>query len=224
MDYMRNGCLSDFLREVKNGEHSDIFDNTMRTKLICGIVIGMMALHDHNIIHRDLKPSNILLNDHYEAVICDLGLSYSRDFDSSDSGHPGNYCYMAPELMRGPDGSSDKCALFFDERVDVFSFTLVLYELLFGDSIYYAKEYLGPVFCDCTRGIRPSLASAHGYINEAVLKLIESGWSVNRDDRPASFHDIFDILRSIDFRIFDDVRVQEVHDYIVRVDCHACLC
>ena len=91
------------------------------------IVKGMRYLHDNLIVHRDLKSLNLLINDANIIKICDFGNSkYIKDLETCNSmaGTPG---WMAPEVIR-----NEKCS----EKMDVWSFGVVLWELLFCQKPY----------------------------------------------------------------------------------------
>lgn len=96
--------------------------------------------HARGIVHRDLKPQNILLGDFGETVILDWGLARGlRDEQDSDaasrSGSPptrtvdgqiqGTPAYMSPEQASGQRN--------IDERCDIFSMGVVLYQILTGE-------------------------------------------------------------------------------------------
>src|SRR5262249_13181787 len=96
--------------------------------------------HSRGVIHRDLKPSNIMVGPFGETVVVDWGLAKERgqpdgvDVGVSSSAPPaltsagkarGTPAYMSPEQVRGAGAE-------IDERSDVFSLGVMLYELLTG--------------------------------------------------------------------------------------------
>jgi serine/threonine-protein kinase CTR1 len=89
-----------------------------------GIAKGMTYLHAQYpvIIHRDLKSPNILLGTNVREVkITDFGLSRLRVSSFVNTGPGGTPEWMAPELLRQDP---------FDEQSDVFSFGVILWELI----------------------------------------------------------------------------------------------
>ncbi len=107
------------------------------TALGLSVLSALGALHDHGIVHRDLKPSNIFLTLHGIKLL-DFGVARSVAVDAetalsltSSGAMVGTPRYMAPEQVRGDA---------VDTRTDLFSFGVVLYEMLTGASPFDASS------------------------------------------------------------------------------------
>lgn len=92
---------------------------------IClGILEGLHELHEKNLIHRDIKPANIMITSR-GPVITDFGVIKDLNESIAITGDQflGTIIYAAPELLFGK--SKD------DKSIDIFSFGMILYELIF---------------------------------------------------------------------------------------------
>ncbi|KAH7307379.1 hypothetical protein KP509_22G056200 [Ceratopteris richardii] len=125
LEYMPNGSLSDLL----HGPRGVLLDWGLRYKIALDSAKGLCYLHhDHSptIVHRDVKSSNILLDDNFEAHVADFGLAkVLRGSGTSESmtSIAGSYGYIAPEYAY---------TLRVDEKSDVYSYGVVLLELITG--------------------------------------------------------------------------------------------
>jgi WD40 repeat protein len=81
--------------------------------------------HNHGILHRDIKPANLLIDDENKLWVTDFGLARANDCgDLTMSGDLlGTLRYMSPEQISGKQGD-------IDERTDVYSLGITLYESL----------------------------------------------------------------------------------------------
>jgi serine/threonine protein kinase/Tfp pilus assembly protein PilF len=94
-------------------------------ELALGICNGLRKAHESGVIHRDIKPSNIVVDHDNVPRILDFGLAVVRDSDrlTQTGSTAGTIGYMSPEQIAGRDA---------DARSDLFSFGVVLYEMITG--------------------------------------------------------------------------------------------
>jgi len=96
----------------------------LKVTIAKGLALAMTYLHSKKIIHRDLKSHNVLLDGDGRVKLCDFGLARRA---TPSAGAPqmmtlvGTDDWMAPEVAAGND---------YDQSCDVFSFGMVLYEIL----------------------------------------------------------------------------------------------
>ncbi|KAJ8427766.1 hypothetical protein Cgig2_010615 [Carnegiea gigantea] len=90
----------------------------------------MDCLHANGIIHRDLKPDNLLLTaDHKSVKLADFGLAREETLTKMMTAETGTYHWMAPELYSTVTLQQGK-KKHYNNKVDVYSFGIVLWELL----------------------------------------------------------------------------------------------
>jgi serine/threonine protein kinase len=180
---------------------------TVTTKriVIIGIAVAMYPIQTAGIRHQDLKPSNILLDPvtHFAKVV-DFGPSQFEAARCTMTFWSGSPRYMAPELY------SEESAT---QKVDVFSFSVILYEILTGQSAFrrtWSRSQL--MNCVCS-GNRPDFPrNCLGFLQE----LIQWCWQQKPENRP-SFKIIVNRLRDQSFRVFhgaDSTQVQRFLGYL----------
>ncbi len=94
----------------------------------------LSRIHKEGIFHRDIKPSNILLKRNGEVKLTDFGLARSSKIGglTIEGEIIGTPAYMSPEQISGRP---------IDHRSDIFSFGVVLYELLTGENPFSSETY-----------------------------------------------------------------------------------
>ncbi|ONM04447.1 putative LRR receptor-like serine/threonine-protein kinase [Zea mays] len=120
--YMPNGSVASRLRG------KPALDWATRKRIAVGAARGLLYLHeqcDPKIIHRDVKAANVLLDEHHEAVVGDLGLAKLLDHGDSHvtTAVRGTVGHIAPEYLSTGQSS---------EKTDVFGFGILLLELVTG--------------------------------------------------------------------------------------------
>ncbi|CAH2037390.1 unnamed protein product [Thlaspi arvense] len=182
-EYMVDGSLRHVL--LRKDRH---LDRRKRLIIAMDAAFGMEYLHAKNIVHFDLKCDNLLVNlKDPSRPICkvgDFGLSKIKRNTLVSGGVRGTLPWMAPELL---NGSSSKVS----EKVDVFSFGIVLWEILTGEEPYANMHYGAIIGGIVNNTLRPTIPS---YCDSDWRILMEECWAPNPTVRP-SFTEIAGRLR-----------------------------
>jgi serine/threonine protein kinase len=147
MEYVPGASLGGYLKALHQRGEKLPFD--MVAKLIKGIAAAIDYAHGLNIVHRDIKPANVLLRSasgpvdvdkplpqDVEPILSDFGLVRLLDssIQTSTGTVSGTPAYMSPEQARG-----DKV----DLRTDIYSFGVMLYEMLAGGVPFESESSFG---------------------------------------------------------------------------------
>ncbi|OWM85698.1 hypothetical protein CDL15_Pgr029121 [Punica granatum] len=172
-EYMVNGSLRHVL--LCKDRH---LDRRKRLIIAMDAAFGMEYLHSKNIVHFDLKCDNLLVNLKDPArPICkvgDFGLSKIKRNTLVTGGVRGTLPWMAPELL---NGSSNKVS----EKVDVFSFGIVLWEILTGEEPYANMHYGAIIGGIVNNTLRPPVPN---YCDPEWRLLMEQCWAPDPMARP----------------------------------------
>ncbi|KAI9907987.1 hypothetical protein PsorP6_003496 [Peronosclerospora sorghi] len=191
-EFMENGTLTDLIRSCHGP--IDFF------RLASEMAMGMNYLHLCSIMHRDLKSGNVLIDSHGTAKISDFGLSCVLEIGSSSelTAETGTYRWMAPEVIRHEPYSS---------KADVYSFGIVLWELLTRDQPFRGLTPIQAAFAVARQQMRPALPRQTPV---KVGELIEHCWHRDPAWRP-DFSSILEALplvkKSLKKRDFKNMRI-----------------
>eukprot|EP00741_Cyanophora_paradoxa_P003087 tig00000663_g2996.t1 len=148
-------------------------EETLRMALDISRAIAFM--HENGFIHRDLKSSNLMTTDEGIVKLIDLGLSRDDAADGRMTGETGSYRWAAPEVLRNEP---------YHRSADVFSFGIVMWEIITGDLPYGRLTPLEAAMGVATKGVRPSKLKPGKNVNEELIALIEQCWAERPDERP----------------------------------------
>lgn len=87
------------------------------------VAMGLAAAHRNHIIHRDIKPQNIIISKEGKVKVTDFGIAKASTSNTITSNVMGSVHYTSPEQARGG---------FSDEKSDVYSLGVTLFEMLTG--------------------------------------------------------------------------------------------
>lgn len=141
-EYMHGGSVYDYIRKV----------GQLRIAVVLRIALevcrGMDYLHKRKIVHRDLKAANLLLDEHGTVKIGDFGVARVLDGPGVMTAETGTYRWMAPEVIEHKP---------YGEKADVFSYGVVLWELLTGLIPYSDMTPLQAAVGVVQKGLRPPI-------------------------------------------------------------------
>ncbi|MDP1678322.1 MAG: protein kinase [Bacteroidota bacterium] len=136
MEFIEGTTLKHHITNLKTGTGIPVLQ---ALEWITQIAEGLKAAHEKNIIHRDIKPENIMLTRDGKLKIMDFGIAKLK----SSSGLTrtgtslGTLSYMSPEQAHGETA---------DQRSDIWSLGVVLYEILTADLPFKSEHEAGLLY------------------------------------------------------------------------------
>ncbi len=163
MEYFSGTTLKDIIKR------DGAFSAAEGSQIAFQICDGLESAHKHGVIHRDLKSQNIIVNDHGELKIIDFGLAANihQQGMTATGLILGTPEYMAPEQVAGKKA---------DERADIYSFGIILYELFTGKVPFTGETAIAVGFQQMRedpqppREINPQISSN---LEQIILKALQ---------------------------------------------------
>ncbi|XP_024393616.1 serine/threonine-protein kinase STY46 isoform X3 [Physcomitrium patens] len=197
-EYMSGGSVYDYLHQQKA-----VLRIPMLLRVAIDVSKAMNYLHQNKIIHRDLKAANLLMDENEVVKVADFGVARVQAQSGIMTAETGTYRWMAPEVIEHKP---------YDCKADVFSFGIVLWELLTGQHSTLSTWSLVQVpYADLTplqaavgvvqKGLRPTVPEK---TNPKLSELLHSSWKTDPAERP-SFSEITGQLEEILKQVNEDV-------------------
>ncbi len=159
----------------------------------CAVAEGLAAAHDAGILHRDLKSDNVMIADHGAVKLLDFGLAKSLQKGpedptlTSDGKIIGTVSAMSPEQASG---------VTLDERSDLFSFGILLYEAATGISPFLRDTAIQTLASICNR-TQAAATERNAEVPQALSDLIDHLLAKEPEQRPENAREVLARLRRI---------------------------
>jgi serine/threonine protein kinase len=136
---------------------------------------GLTAAHARKLVHRDVKPQNVLIDPDGRAKVTDFGIARSLEQEGmTATGRVlGTTDYVSPEQAMGED---------VDERSDVYSLGVVLYEMLVGDVPFRAETQVGVAMKHVNQPL-PDVQTRRPEVSASVAAVIDRATTKDPRDR-----------------------------------------
>lgn len=131
MEYVEGTSLRDLLR-------AGVPPPPVALRIARQLAAGLEAAHEIGVLHRDLKPENVAFEPSGSAKLMDFGIARIARREGGDGGFAGTPGYAAPEVMHGREAGPAS---------DVFSFGVLLHELLTGRRPWVASDAYALLYC-----------------------------------------------------------------------------
>lgn len=182
-------------------------------KIAIQITGALKTAHSVGIIHRDIKPANIMIRRDGLVKVLDFGLAKltapnSRDFETRDHTAPnrlmGTINYMSPEQVLGEP---------VDVRTDIFSFGVVLYEMLSGVAPFSGPSD-GAIYNATLHKIQPSLRESNDSIPAALDHVVKCAMEKDPELRYQTISELRADLK----RILREPQTDSLDDAVTKIN------
>src|SRR4051812_36352157 len=148
---------------------------------------GLTAAHARKLVHRDVKPQNVLIDPDGRAKVTDFGIARSLEQKGmTATGRVlGTTDYVSPEQAMGED---------VDERSDVYSLGVVLYEMLTGDVPFSAETQVGVAMKHVNEPM-PDVQAKRSEVSAAVASVVDRATTKDPRDR---YNTVAEMVRDLE--------------------------
>jgi serine/threonine-protein kinase len=215
MKYVEGETLEGIIEKLASGDRAyhAKYPFERRVEIFMGILEAISYAHAKGIIHRDIKPANVMVGPYGEVMMMDWGLARATRGPElgglGGSGVMGTPAYMSPEQARGDE---------MDERSDVYSLSVTLYELL---TLHHPHEHV-KTLPEMLEAVKNTIAPdvLHVPVNAAQgIVPIDLGWFLEkglRKDRTQRYQNVGEMLDRLRRRAEGDIPVQCVVTFSMR--------
>ena len=160
-------------------------------EIVSGVLSALQYSHDNHLVHRDIKPGNIMLTSDGKVKVMDFGiaraLTDSQSTMTQTNAVVGTAQYLSPEQARGET---------VDERSDLYSTGVVLFELLTGRPPFKGDSAVAVAYQHVEQ-IPPTPSSILSDIPDSLDRVVLKALAKNRDDRYRSAAEMLSDLQRV---------------------------
>ncbi|MDR0520121.1 MAG: protein kinase [Clostridiales Family XIII bacterium] len=184
MELIEGRPLSDIISE------KGPLDYRIVLKISEQIASALSVAHKNNIIHRDVKPHNILITQDGHAKITDFGIARAITDGTTvnDNTVKGTVHYFSPEQGRG---------MYMDERSDIYSLGIVMYEMLTGQVPFDADNAVAVAVMHMNDRM-PSPSRIEPGVPPALEQIIMKATEKHQVNRFKNADEMLEALRNVD--------------------------
>jgi len=178
-------------------DRRDPIEPAVKVDYLVQIAKALSHAHEHGVLHRDIKPANVRVLDDGRVKVMDFGMAkIGKDTATrlTQAGAVmGTAGYFAPEQLM---------ALDLDQRVDIFSFGVLAYELLTSEKAFPGDSFM-VVFRKVLHDEPVPLETLWPECPAELARLVETCLRKERDERFSSFSEVLPPLFSVLSQSFD---------------------
>lgn len=179
--------------DLRKRMRTDKLSIQQKIEIALQVARGLSYAHQHGIVHRDVKPDNIQVLDNGRVKIMDFGIArLGADTGTLTQTNTsiGTPRYMSPEQVRGAK---------VDGRSDIFSFGVVLYELLTGINPFEG-EHITAVIYKILHAEPEPIRLEYGRLSDTVQQIVSKCLAKNPDQRYQSLDEVVRDLTALTTR------------------------
>ncbi|HEY6985855.1 MAG TPA: serine/threonine-protein kinase [Rhodanobacteraceae bacterium] len=153
-------------------------------KVIQQTAMGLATAHDRGVVHRDIKPGNLMITSRGTVKIADFGIALSNHDLSKKLTTTGEFVgtpgYLSPEVCLGKP---------VDQRSDIFSLGIVMFEMLTGRMPFTDESPLG-LMLEVVKAEIPDVREMNAEVDPEIARILDKMIAKDPAERYQNCHDL----------------------------------